>query len=650
MIKSFSLKNFRVFREKTTFNFRPITILTGPNSSGKSSLSNALYLMHKTLGNKQFTDLYSVPYELKTSVEGIHLGDIDTFRSFGSEEEDVTFGFTYDGFSRKDNSIIENEGITTGSILSMLHTDIYIEYIYSQIRPGDNANQFRGQNEFLHKGFLKSYAIYHKNELIYKVNLSAPGPFSLEFKRTTINYQRIAIILIDNIEIYIENLNLWKKLYPGHIPHQFFDYFTSSARYIPNTIENFFKCIYALIRISGYKEDLSSIMNHIYRNEGLEIIAGIWEQFKSKQMVIEEVKRLCKQENFGKNLSIEQVVDFIIEYILAKDTSPEASKQYLTKLNRIIVDMNYANPADLFLVTIKDKDLEGTDLQEFIAVHYFTSVLFPDSYNFFKFVNIYSEILYDGIMDLFTENLIQTMFFNSNSPIHSRVHRMSDNSLFVQLMKTYISELEDTRLSGIGSESEYYNLLMSSEEFINYWMQKLRIGKSFHLEYIHDSESFKFEVVTEAGNTFNLIDFGTGIRQIIFMLFALRNKPNDRKDRTILLEEPENNLHPAYQSKLADIFVHAYNRSNNLIIETHSEYLIRKLQYLVAKGECKPEHVVIYYIDHPDPAKRAPGAPQVREITLDKNGRMSHDFGPGFFDEADNLAIQLFNFNQQNPN
>lgn len=40
----FGLENFRVFKEKTGFEFKPITILTGANSTGKSSLNKALIL------------------------------------------------------------------------------------------------------------------------------------------------------------------------------------------------------------------------------------------------------------------------------------------------------------------------------------------------------------------------------------------------------------------------------------------------------------------------------------------------------------------------------------------------------------------------------------------------------------------------------
>jgi predicted ATPase len=50
----------------------------------------------------------------------------------------------------------------------------------------------------------------------------------------------------------------------------------------------------------------------------------------------------------------------------------------------------------------------------------------------------------------------------------------------------------------------------------------------------------------------------------------------------LLIEEPESNLHPALQSKLAVFFVELANKYNKqIIIETHSEYIIRKIQYVV---------------------------------------------------------------------
>ena len=125
----------------------------------------------------------------------------------------------------------------------------------------------------------------------------------------------------------------------------------------------------------------------------------------------------------------------------------------------------------------------------------------------------------------------------------------------------------------------------------------------------------------------------------------------------LLIEEPESNLHPALQSKLADFFAEisiVYNKQ--LVIETHSEYIIRRMQYLVANNYKKntsqlptleTDDVNIYYFN--DPIVQVTNEqPYSYEIKFNENGLLDKDFGPGFIDEASNLTIDLLrisNFN-----
>jgi predicted ATPase len=115
------------------------------------------------------------------------------------------------------------------------------------------------------------------------------------------------------------------------------------------------------------------------------------------------------------------------------------------------------------------------------------------------------------------------------------------------------------------------------------------------------------------------------------------------------IEEPESNLHPALQSKLADMFIDAARTFNTqFIIETHSEYLIRKLQYFTAKGEIKTEDTAIYYFYPPDDVP--PGEEQVKRIDIQEDGSLTDDFGTGFFDEADKIAMSIWNMNKSQKN
>ena len=111
---------------------------------------------------------------------------------------------------------------------------------------------------------------------------------------------------------------------------------------------------------------------------------------------------------------------------------------------------------------------------------------------------------------------------------------------------------------------------------------------------------------------------------------------------TIAIEEPENHLHPRYQALLAAMFADAYKNYNiHFIVETHSEYLVRKLQTLVAKKELTPEEVSLQYVYNADAEKRPKGEPQVKNIEIREDGILRDSFGSGFFDEADNLAMDL---------
>ena len=144
-----------------------------------------------------------------------------------------------------------------------------------------------------------------------------------------------------------------------------------------------------------------------------------------------------------------------------------------------------------------------------------------------------------------------------------------------------------------------------------------------------------------------LADMGMGSIQLMILLFRLGTYINKYKagayPLTILIEEPEQNLHPKLQSNLADLFC-GLNKEYHyrFIIETHSEYLIRKTQVLVAKEGFKDNIALnennpfmVYYFDGENEKK--PYYPM--EYRAD--GCFANDFGEGFFDEAEKLAFEI---------
>jgi predicted ATPase len=77
------------------------------------------------------------------------------------------------------------------------------------------------------------------------------------------------------------------------------------------------------------------------------------------------------------------------------------------------------------------------------------------------------------------------------------------------------------------------------------------------------------------------------------------------------------------------------------IIETHSEHMIRGLQLLVAKGNLKTSDVNIYYV-----SKNRLGNSHVKKMELLESGFFADKWPPGFFDSATKLQEELWETNR----
>lgn len=195
---------------------------------------------------------------------------------------------------------------------------------------------------------------------------------------------------------------------------------------------------------------------------------------------------------------------------------------------------------------------------------------------------------------------------------------------------------------------------------MNNWIKdKFELGESIDIRGTGEGLGILIYLLKKDGECRLLADEGYGITQLVALLLQIENKilnatrwsfsivhglygesPIQYDPSVIYIEEPEIHLHPEYQSKLADMFVEAYQNYNiHFIIETHSEYLIRKLQVLVADKENKltPNDVSLNYVE-----KDENGISSNRKIGIREDGSLDGTFGNGFYDEADSLAIELF--------
>lgn len=128
----------------------------------------------------------------------------------------------------------------------------------------------------------------------------------------------------------------------------------------------------------------------------------------------------------------------------------------------------------------------------------------------------------------------------------------------------------------------------------------------------------------------DLTHVGVGVSQIlpILVMCFLAGKGD-----SIILEQPELHLHPKVQTRLADFFVSMNALGKQCIVETHSEYLINRLRYLVATtdDDSIAKDTMIYFVEKED------GHSIYRSITINKYG-VIEDWPKGFFDESEDIA------------
>lgn len=152
---------------------------------------------------------------------------------------------------------------------------------------------------------------------------------------------------------------------------------------------------------------------------------------------------------------------------------------------------------------------------------------------------------------------------------------------------------------------------------IAHWLRDLGLVDEFSIaEIAEGSNLYRTKVKTHnRSSEVMLTDIGVGVSQVLPALVLLYYVP---KGSIVLLEQPEIHLHPSVQSGLADLILNvAKNRHLQVILESHSEHLLRRFQRRVAEGELASEDVELYFA-----SMTTDGTAQLNGLGLNKWGEI----------------------------
>ncbi|ARR82716.1 hypothetical protein MOTT27_01895 [Mycobacterium intracellulare subsp. yongonense] len=161
---------------------------------------------------------------------------------------------------------------------------------------------------------------------------------------------------------------------------------------------------------------------------------------------------------------------------------------------------------------------------------------------------------------------------------------------------------------------------------VNRWAEYLDIGESFS---VSDQGRFGIQMEVrqkDVDGDLDLTSVGTGVSQLLPVIVMCLQAP---VGSLLLIEQPELHLNPRVQQRLTDFLLEIAQSGRHLIVETHSEYLISRLRRRVAEDldDDLQDTIGIYF------AKRVDGATTYEPVKTNEYGGVE-EWPENFFDQA----------------
>lgn len=306
----------------------------------------------------------------------------------------------------------------------------------------------------------------------------------------------------------------------------------------------------------------------------------IWQNSQNKTLIkhLSYLGIIAPQENFPKSVKLSQIEN-------TNKYNVNLSEKYQDQFEPIEIEAGYQLPL-LSVEELNETDTERIYSQYFVTLysHFFEWLI--NRIQYLGPLRGYPERYYQwtgsvpGVIEPDGQNTIQTL---------------------------------------IASEKQSNNILRQ----VANWIVELGLVDDLKLATPNDRFYEPKIVIDEMESA--LVDVGFGVSQVLPVITMLLSA---EEGSIILLEQPELHLHPNAQMVLADLMLYvAEERNLQLIVESHSEHLLRRLQRRIAEVEhdfANPDNIKMYFCES------SKAGSTVREVEVDEYGQIA-DWPPNFF-------------------
>ncbi|WP_431609263.1 DUF3696 domain-containing protein [Chryseobacterium sp. 'Rf worker isolate 10'] len=652
-LEGLGLQNFRTFQKKQSLEFAPITLITGTNNAGKSSVFKAIQFLVDNFKDgivSETLDFKAMKHELGNLERIYNRVAMEDFKNANTTKSQNMYSRLSD-FHKKNNDypselpiFKENEDLVfTFPIKFGSSREISATFeIRYELKRFKSKNETQAVSKVSHE--LKNIAIEKNEEYLHWSNIigfreyhDEPGEWEMS---TSIDLKKIIQLIIEAPFVEIK-----EGIEPNEKTENYFtlDLFSRIKKY--NGV--FFDFPFPKHKADGYGGIIEKLL------EGKCLFSDyseLTEDEKSKLLVIEQkiTTELLRGRNNDQNKILECFKTNNITGIMGGMERDIVSAELKERES----DHKKETDGEQNLRSLFKKPFQTTANSEL-----FTSLLRAIEKDFLD--TVWKKI----------DSLNKVYFLPTTRGRNREWFIDEQNSEDIQIVRDY--------------SAIYFKNHPQIENFVNFWigngeineldengkqLQKgFKIGKELSVYRDEDIGLTKIFLVNFDGTKTPLVDLGYGVSQllpIIMKIAIVAHKHQldyeydfDHQDgshrqtiyfnpSTLLIEEPEANLHPSLQSKMAELFIDAASRFNiQFLIETHSEYLIYKFQEYIGRKIVSPNNVKMYYFNNPNDVREGLRDEYISHVQIDKDGSIAYEkyFGKGFFDEQTNLKLSLLN-------
>lgn len=650
-LEGLALQNFRTFKKKEFFEFAPITLITGTNNAGKSSVFKAIQFMVHNFKDgilSETLDFKSMKHELGNLERIFNRVSMATFknsqniRSQSMYSRLSDFDRKYDNNSREPQLPIfeENEDLVFAFPIKFggsreISATLEIRYELFKHQAGDNE-----QSVVSHS--IKSIAIVKDGKYLHWSNIMGyreelqDDDDGWEMK-TSIDLKEIIQLIRETPFVAIEE---------GIVPNE--------------NIEDYFT-IDLFSRIEKYGGIFFDFPFSKNKKDGYE---NFTEKLIKGKSLFSDYSELTGEDK-SKLLALEQKI--IAELLKGKDNNQHTVLDCFNK--NIFSDKFHGMERDIVRVELKKEspdEEQKTGIK--LNLNNLQIKITPNSQLFTSLLEAIEKDFLDAIQKKI-KSLKKVYFLPTTRGRNREWFIDEQNSDDIQIVREF--------------SAIYLKQYPPIQSFVNFWIGRgeidelddngkkkqkgFKLGKELSVFRDEEIGLTKIFLVNFDGTKTPLVDLGYGVSQLLPIIMKIAiiaqkhqliHDDSEGQDgfheeqaiyfspSTLLIEEPEANLHPSLQSKIAELFIDAASRFNiQFLIETHSEYLIYKFQEYIGSKILNPSEVKMYYFNHPNDVREGVKDKYISHVQIGEDGSIDYDkyFGKGFFDEQTNLKLSLLN-------